>query len=68
MGVELPTAVELEIVETEPGMRGDTVTGATKPAVLDSGATIHVPLFIDQGDIIKVDTRSGDYLERIKKK
>lgn len=68
MGVELPTAVEFEIVETEPGMRGDTVTGATKPAVLESGATIQVPLFIDTGDVIKVDTRSGEYLERIKKK
>ncbi|MCC6712430.1 MAG: elongation factor P [Candidatus Dadabacteria bacterium] len=68
MGVDLPTAVELAIVETEPGMRGDTVTGATKPAVLESGATIQVPLFIDQGDVIKVDTRSGEYLERIKKK
>jgi elongation factor P len=68
MGVELPTAVEFQIVETEPGMRGDTVTGATKPAVLESGATIQVPLFIDTGDVIKVDTRSGEYLERIKKK
>jgi len=68
MGVELPTAVELEVRETEPGMRGDTVTGATKPAVLETGATIQVPLFIDVGDVIKVDTRSGEYLERMKKK
>lgn len=68
MGVELPTAVELEVRETEPGMRGDTVTGATKPALLETGATIHVPLFIDVGDVIKVDTRSGEYLERMKKK
>jgi len=68
MGVELPTAVELEIKDTEPGMRGDTVTGATKPALLETGATIQVPLFIDVGDIIKVDTRTGAYLERMKKK
>ena len=68
MGVELPTAVELEVSDTEPGMRGDTVTGATKPAKLETGATIQVPLFIDVGDIIKVDTRSGEYLERMKKK
>jgi elongation factor P len=68
MGVELPTAVELEVRDTEPGMRGDTVTGATKPAVLETGATIQVPLFIDVGDVIKVDTRSGVYLERMKKK
>lgn len=68
MGVELPTAVELEVKETEPGMKGDTVTGASKPALLESGATIQVPLFIDAGDIIKVDTRSGEYLERLKKK
>lgn len=68
MGVELPTAVELEVRDTEPGMRGDTVTGASKPAVLETGATIQVPLFIDVGDVIKVDTRSGEYLERMKKK
>jgi len=68
MGVELPTAVELEVRDTEPGMRGDTVTGATKPAVLETGATIQVPLFIDVGDVIKVDTRSGEYLERMKKR
>jgi elongation factor P len=49
-------------------MRGDTVTGAMKPAVLESGATIQVPLFIDTGDVIKVDTRSGEYIERMKKK
>ena len=68
MGVELPTAVELEIKDTEPGMRGDTVTGATKLAVLETGATIQVPLFIDVGDMIKVDTRTGEYLERMKKR
>jgi elongation factor P len=68
MGVELPTAVELAVTETEPGVKGDTVSGGTKPATLESGTTIQVPLFIDIGDIIKVDTRTGDYLERLKKK
>ena len=68
MGVELPTAVELEVTLTDPGVKGDTVSGGTKPATLESGATILVPLFIDVGDIIKVDTRTGDYLERLKKK
>ena len=68
MGVELPTAVELVVTETEPGVKGDTVTGGTKPATLESGATIQVPLFIDIGDEIKVDTRTGEYLERLKKK
>ena len=68
MGVELPTAVELLVTETEPGVKGDTVSGGTKPATIESGATIQVPLFIDIGDIIKVDTRTGEYLERLKKK
>lgn len=68
MGVELPTAVELEVTLTDPGVKGDTVSGGTKPATLESGVTILVPLFIDVGDIIKVDTRTGDYLERLKKK
>jgi len=68
MGVELPTAVELTVTETEPGIKGDTVSGGTKPATLESGTTIQVPLFIDIGDIIKVDTRTAEYLERLKKK
>ena len=68
MGIELPTAVELEITETEPGVKGDTVTGGTKPATLESGAVIQVPLFIDKGDQIRVDTRTGEYLDRVKKK
>jgi len=68
MGVELPTAVELEVTLTDPGVKGDTVSGGTKPATLESGATILVPLFIDTGDIIKVGTRTGEYLERLKKK
>jgi elongation factor P len=63
-GVEPPNFVELEITETEPGIKGDTATGATKPAILETGATIYVPLFINQGDIIRVDTRNGEYMER----
>jgi elongation factor P len=67
IGVELPDHVELKIVETEPGLRGDTVSGATKPATLETGAVTQVPLFIENGEIIKVDTRSGDYLGRVGK-
>ncbi|MDK2800114.1 MAG: elongation factor [Clostridiales bacterium] len=64
-GVEPPNFVELEVTETEPGFKGDTATGATKPATLETGATISVPLFINQGDIIRVDTRTGEYMERV---
>ncbi len=64
-GMEPPTFVELEITETEPGYRGDTTTGATKPAVVETGASIKVPLFINQGDMIRVDTRTGEYMERV---
>ncbi len=64
-GIEPPTFVELEITETEPGFKGDTATGATKPATLETGATIKVPLFVSQGDIIRVDTRTGEYMERV---
>ncbi len=64
-GIEPPNFVELQITETEPGFRGDTATGATKPATLETGAVITVPLFIEQGDVIKVDTRSGEYMERV---
>jgi len=60
--VTLPTTVELEIVETDPGLKGDTAAGGTKPAKLESGATVTVPLFIEQGTRIKVDTRTGEYL------
>ncbi|MBM3213507.1 elongation factor P [Candidatus Poribacteria bacterium] len=62
--VELPAAVVLTIVETEPGFRGDTVSGGTKPAKLETGITIQVPLFVDQGAQVKVDTRTGEYLGR----
>ncbi len=65
-GVEPPTFVELEITETDPGFKGDTATNVTKPAVLETGAEIKVPLFIDIGDKIKIDTRTGEYLERAK--
>ena len=63
--VELPITVELEVVETEPGFKGDTATGGNKPATLETGITIQVPLFVNKGDIIKVDTRNGSYLERV---
>ena len=62
--VEPPLFVELEITETEPGFKGDTSTGATKPAVVETGAQINVPLFIDQGEVIRIDTRTGEYMER----
>ena len=63
--VEPPLFVELAITETEPGFKGDTATGATKPATVETGATVYVPLFVDQGDVIKIDTRSGEYLSRV---
>ena len=64
-GIEPPTFVELAIAETEPGFKGDTATGATKPATLETGAIIQVPLFVDGSDIIRVDTRTGEYMERV---
>ena len=64
VGIELPITVDLEITETEPGFKGDTATGGSKPATLETGLTIQVPLFISQGDTVKVDTRTGTYLER----
>lgn len=65
LGVEIPNFVDLEVVETEPGFRGDTATGGSKPAKLETGAVIKVPLFINKGDIIKVDTRTRTYIERV---
>ena len=62
--VEAPLFVELEVTDTEPGFRGDTATGATKPATLETGAQINVPLFVNQGDRVKIDTRTGEYLSR----
>jgi len=66
ISVELPTFVELAIKETEPGFRGDTAAGGTKPAVLETGASIKVPFHINTGDIVRVDTRTGQYIERVK--
>ena len=66
ISVEIPITVELKIVETVPGVRGDTATGAQKPAKVETGAMINVPLFINEGDMIKVDTRTGNYVERVK--
>jgi len=64
IGIELPNSVELEVVETEPGIKGDTATGASKNAVMETGAVIQVPLFIEVGDKIRIDTRTGQYIER----
>ena len=64
-GIEPPLFVELEITETEPGFAGNTATGATKPATVETGAQVLVPLFINQGEIIKIDTRTGEYLGRV---
>lgn len=68
IGVELPNYVDLEVVETEPGFKGDTAQGGSKPAILETGLKIQVPLFIEKGEIIRVDTRTGEYLERVGKK
>lgn len=65
ISVELPNSVELEVVETGPGFKGDTATAGNKPAKLETGITIQVPLFINNGDIVRVDTRTGEYLERV---
>ena len=65
VGVELPITVQLEVVDTGPDFKGDTATAGSKPATLETGITIQVPLFINKGDIIKVDTRDGSYLERV---
>ena len=62
--VEPPISVELEVTETEPGVKGDTATGATKPAIVETGASVLVPLFVNQGDKIKIDTRTGEYSSR----
>ncbi|MEX0975154.1 MAG: elongation factor P [Bacillota bacterium] len=66
IGIEVPNFVDLEVVETDPGFKGDTATGGTKLAKLETGATVKVPLFINQGDVVKVDTRIGSYIERVK--
>jgi elongation factor P len=66
LAVELPNFVELEVAQAEPGVKGDTASGGTKPATLESGATVQVPLFISAGDRVRVDTRTGNYIERVK--
>jgi elongation factor P len=65
IGVELPTSVDLRVTETEPGFAGDTQSGAKKPATLESGLVVQVPIFVNEGDVIKVDTRTGEYLTRV---
>jgi elongation factor P len=65
IGAEIPASVELKVAETEPGVQGDRVSGARKPATLETGKVIQVPLFIETGDTVKVDTRSGDYMTRV---
>lgn len=67
IGIQLPNTVELEVVETDPGVKGDTAAGGTKPATLETGAIVNVPLFVSIGDIIAVDTRSKEYLKRVSK-
>ncbi|MBN1551979.1 elongation factor P [bacterium] len=66
ISVEVPMKVELRIVKAEPGVRGDTAQGATKPAVLETGAIVQVPLFVEEGEIIRVDTRTNTYIERVR--
>ena len=65
ISVNLPNFVEMKVIEAEPGVKGDTATGAVKQAKLETGASINVPLFINEGDVLKIDTRSGDYIERV---
>ena len=65
IGVELPITIQLKIADTEPGFRGDTATGGTKPATLETGLVVNVPLFVNSGETIKVDTRDGTYVERV---
>ncbi|MDR2613361.1 MAG: elongation factor P [Deltaproteobacteria bacterium] len=66
IGLDLPITVNLEVTRSEPGVRGDTASGASKPATLSTGHTVQVPLFINEGDILKIDTRTGEYIERVK--
>lgn len=65
VGVEMPNFVDLEVTQTDPGLRGDTATGGTKPATLESGAVVQVPLFINNGDVLRIDTRTREYVERV---
>jgi elongation factor P len=65
IGVEMPPNVELKITDADPGFKGDTASGGTKPAIMETGLTVQVPLFVNAGEVIKVDTRTGNYLERV---
>jgi elongation factor P len=65
IGIELPTTVELRVVAADPGFRGDTASGASKPATVETGLVVQVPLFIEEGNVLKIDTRSGEYIERV---
>jgi elongation factor P len=67
VSIELPVAIEAEVIKTEPGVKGDTVSNTFKPAEIETGAKIQVPLFINEGDIIKIDTRTGEYITRVSK-
>ncbi len=66
IGITLPNFVELKIVQSDPGIKGDTAAGATKPAVLETGYVIQVPLFVEEGEVVRIDTRTGSYVERVK--
>ncbi|GBE15277.1 MAG TPA: elongation factor P [Proteobacteria bacterium] len=66
IGMELPIFVELQITRSDPGVKGDTASGATKPAELETGAVIQVPLFVEEGQVVKIDTRTGEYIERVR--
>ena len=66
IGVTLPNFVDLRVMKSDPGVRGDTASGASKPATLETGATINVPLFINEGEVLKIDTRTGEYMERVR--
>ena len=65
IGVDFPAQVELTVVETEPGIKGDTASGGTKPATMDTGAVVRVPFFINEGDVLRINTRTGEYIERV---
>ncbi len=67
ISVELPTFVELQVIKSDPGAKGDTATNVTKPATLETGYDINVPLFVNEGEMLKIDTRTGEYVERVKK-
>jgi elongation factor P len=65
IGIELPITIELRVTQTDPGFKGDTATGGTKPAIVETGLRVNVPLFVVEGDLLKIDTRSGEYVERV---